>query len=78
MTFWTNSKSFIASSTTSFSFTTEPRLYPPSAVITILDLESSILSLRDNELNPENTTVWVAPILEQANMDIGNSGTIGR
>jgi len=47
-------------------------------VITIFDLESSILSLRDDELNPEKTTVCVAPILEHANIDIGNSGTIGR
>jgi hypothetical protein len=47
----------MASSITSFNLTILPLLYPPSAVIIILDLESSILSLMDAELNPENITV---------------------
>ena len=78
MTCCTKSKFFTASSTTSFNFTTEPLRYPPSAVIMIFDFESSTLSLSEDELNPEKTTVCVAPIRAQANIDIGNSGTIGR
>ena len=57
---------------------TLPLRNPISAVITNLDLESSIRSLNEVALKPENTTVCMAPILAHASMATGSSGTIGR
>ena len=53
----TRSRFFVASSTICFSLTTFPLRNPPSAVTTIFDPESSILSLIDDALNPEKITV---------------------
>ena len=67
-----------ASSTISFRLIVFPLRNPTSAVIIILDLESSILSRSDMALNPEKTTVWIAPMRAHASMAIRISGTIGR
>ena len=55
-----------------------PLRKPPSAVINTFDSESLILSLSDSALKPPKTTLWGAPILAQASIEMGNSGTIGR
>ena len=52
-----------ASSTLDFSGTVLPPLSPSSAVITILQSASRILSLSDSGENPPKTTEWTAPIL---------------
>ena len=44
----------------------------------IFDCASFALSTRACAEKPEKTTEWTAPILAQASMAIGNSGTIGR
>ena len=74
----TKLSSFIDSSIIPFRFIEPPLLYPTSAVTITLDFESSILSFKETALKPENTTVWMAPILAQASIVIGSSGTIGR
>src|SRR4030095_4979672 len=43
-----------------------------------LDFESFIRSVNACELNPEKTTICIAPILLHANIATGNSGTMGR
>ncbi len=55
-----------------------PLLKPPSAVTRTLAWVSLILSARAWALKPENTTVWIAPILAVANMVMGSSGIRGR
>ena len=78
MTLRTSGHPATAASTFFFRFTTWPRRYPPSAVITILAPQSWIRSLSASALNPPNTTLWTAPIRAQASMAIAASGTIGR
>ena len=68
----------IALSTIFFNSSIFPRLTPSSAVIMTLDFESFMRSVNAWELNPEKTTIWMAPILLHASIAIGNSGTIGR
>ena len=53
-------------------------LFLDQTVMITLDFESFMRSVSACELNPEKTTICVAPILLQANIAIGNSGTIGR
>src|SRR5213594_4059605 len=65
------------SSTTFFSSTFLPFLTPPSAVMIILDCASFALSTSACEEKPEKTTEWTAPILAQASIAMGNSGTMG-
>ena len=53
-------------------------LKPLSWVMSILQLESFILSLRESAEKPPKTMEWMAPILAHASMDMASSGTICR
>ena len=66
-----------ASSTFDLSGTTLPPLNPSSAVITISQLASRILSFSDSGENPPKTTEWIAPILVQASIANAASKIIG-
>ncbi|CAN5297645.1 hypothetical protein BH23ACT9_BH23ACT9_03960 [soil metagenome] len=47
-------------------------------MITIFASASSMRSASDWELNPANTTEWIAPMRAQASIATGSSGIIGR
>ena len=55
-----------------------PPLLDSSAVITILESASKILSLNEAEENPAKTTECIAPILTMANKVTMASGIIGK
>jgi hypothetical protein len=67
-----------ASSAFCLSGTSWPRRHAPSPVIRTLASASLIRSRRASAENPPNTTEWGAPILAQASMAAGSSGTIPR
>ena len=77
MTFLTSGQFIRASSTLSFKGTFLPPRTPSSAVITILQSASKILSFKDSGENPPKTTEWIAPILAHANIANAASGIIG-
>jgi hypothetical protein len=51
-----------------FSGIALPPRMPSSAVITVWQSESKMRSFNDWGENPPNTTLWIAPIREHANM----------
>ena len=55
-----------------------PPRTPSSAVITNLAWLSTIRLAKLSAEKPPNTTVWMAPIRAQANIDTTASGTIGK
>ena len=73
----TPGQAFRASSTLAFNGTFFPPRTPSSAVITIEQSASRILSLRDSGEKPPNTTECIAPILAQASIANAVSGIIG-
>ena len=54
-----------------------PPLIPISAVITSSQFASKILSFKDSDENPPNTTEWIDPILVQASIAKAASGIMG-
>ena len=50
----------------------------PSTVISALASENSIRSFTDPGEKPPKTTLWMAPIRAQANIETATSGIIGR
>ena len=74
---FTFGQSFNALSTFDLRGTIFPPRIPSSAVITISQLASRILSFKDSGENPPKTTEWIAPILVQASIAKAASGIIG-
>ena len=75
--FLTSGHWFNALSTFDLRGTTFPPRIPSSAVITISQSASRILSFKDSGENPPKTTEWIAPILVQASIAKAASGIIG-
>ena len=75
--FLTPGQAFRASSTLVFNGTFFPPRIPSSAVITIEQSASRILSFRDSGEKPPKTTECIAPILAQASIANAVSGIIG-
>ena len=69
---------FRASSAIFFRVTGLPPRKVPSEVITREQRESTMRSFRDSAENPPKTTLWMAPRREQASMEMGSSGIMGR
>src|SRR3972149_10840625 len=76
-TSFTRGQTSRASSQFFFMGTVFPPRTPSSEVMTRDEEESCILSLRDEEENPPNTTLGIARTRAQANIAMGSSGIMG-
>ncbi|OPY12304.1 MAG: hypothetical protein A4E67_00105 [Syntrophaceae bacterium PtaB.Bin038] len=78
MTFSTEGLSLTASSALDFWGTAFAPRKVPSQVTRIFEVLSWRRSRRASELNPPNTTLWIAPMRVQASRPIASSGIMGR